>query len=139
MTIIFLTVIVIALTIAILAIFLFTIGVTLKRTADDLVDCLDNVKTIRHQAEGIGPAIERINQTGSTVVGAMPLLCEGAENVAVAKSAPYSDPHDPPVAVSAGAPSAEPPVAAAAPSAVPPQGVGYLDEEGRGEGYLDKS
>ena len=80
---------------------------------------------------------ERINQTGSTVVGAMPLLCEGAENVAVAKSAPYSDPHDPPVAVSVGTPSAEPAVAAATPSAVPQQGLGYLDEGGSGKGYLD--
>jgi hypothetical protein len=107
MTLIILSVVVIALLIAVLAIFLFTIGALLKRTADNLGDCVQSVKTVVGHATVIGPAIERINATGGTVVGALPLLCEAAESIAVAKSAPYADPSDP--------------------STVPSRGVGYLD------------
>jgi hypothetical protein len=113
MTLIVLTVIVIALLIAVLAIYLFAIGVLLNRTADNLDDCLQNVKTITQQAEVIGPAVERINGTGGVVVGALPLLCEGAERVA-AKPAPAA----------AGVTAAG--VAAATPAA-PRPGLGYLD------------
>lgn len=123
-----LTVVVIALLIAVLAIYLFMIGVLLNRTADNLDDCSMNVKKICSQAEVIGPAIERINETGGSVVGALPLLVDGAESVAVAKSVPYVDLSEAPH-----------PVLAPVPSAVPaaPPGVGYLDE-GRGSlGYLD--
>ena len=116
MTLISLSVVVIALFIAVLAIFLFTIGVLLNRTADNLDDSLQSVKKIAGQTAAIGSAIERINTTGGTVVGALPLLCEAAESIAVAKSAPYVDP-------------------SAAPSPVPSRGVGYLD--GGGLGYLD--
>jgi hypothetical protein len=129
MTLIVLTVVVIALLIAVLAIFLFRIGVLLNRTADNLDDCSQNVKNITHQAEVIGPGVVRINETGTTVLGALPLLCDGAENVAVAKGAPYADPSESPTAA---------PVAA--PSTVPPQGLGYLDRDKRGSlGYLDAS
>ncbi|MGH3752096.1 MAG: hypothetical protein ACRDRP_05270 [Pseudonocardiaceae bacterium] len=113
MTLISLSVVVIVLFIAVLAIFLFTIGVLLNRTADNLDDCLQSVKKIIGQATGIGPAIERINTTGGTVVGALPLLCDAAEKIAVAKSAPYDDP-----------------------SAVPSRSAGYPD--GGGVGYLDR-
>lgn len=103
MTLLVLTVVVIALLIAILAIYLFTIGVLLNHTADNLDDCVQNVKTIARQAEVIGPAVERINQTGGALVGALPLLHDCAESIA-AKSAP-------PV------PTPE----------APPRGLGYLD------------
>jgi hypothetical protein len=103
MTLIVLSVVVVALLIAVLAIYLFVIGVLLNRTADNLDDSLQNVKSIAEQAEVIGPAVERINGTGGVVVGALPLLCEGAERIA-AKPAPP----------------------AAAPT-VPPSGLGYLD------------
>jgi hypothetical protein len=103
MTLTVLSVVVIALLIAVLAIYLFVIGVLLNRTADNLDDCLQNVKTIAEQAEVIGPAVERINGTGGVVVGALPLLCDGAERIA-AKPAPP-----------------------ATTTAAPPPGLGYLD------------
>jgi uncharacterized protein YoxC len=74
MTLVFLSVVVIALLIAVLAIYLFVLGVLLNRTADNLDDSLQNVRTIAEQAEVIGPAVERINGTGGVVVGALPLL-----------------------------------------------------------------
>jgi hypothetical protein len=133
MTLIILSVVVIALFIAVLAIFLFVIGVLLNRTADNLGDSLQSVRKIAGQAAVIGPAIERINGTGATVVGALPLLCEGAENIAAAKSAPYTDPSAySPVAASVAAPSVDPPVAT---PAVPSRVGGYLD--GGGLGYMD--
>lgn len=124
MTLIVLTVVVIALLIAVLAIYLFAIGVLLNRIAENLDDCAQNVNKIAHQAKVIGPGVKRINETGGTVVGALPLLVEGAESVAVAKSAPYVD-------------SSETP--SAAPHAVPAtsRGLGYLDERRASVGYLD--
>ena len=158
MTLIVLTVVVIALLIATLAIFLLRIGGLLNRTADDLEDCAQNVKKISYQAEVIGPGVVRINETGTTILGALPLLCDGAESVAVAKGAPYGDPSE----ASYSAPAAPSPVVHEAPSpvtseapspvtretpygahaAVPagsPRGVGYQDADGhRGSlGYLD--
>jgi HAMP domain-containing protein len=115
---------------AVLAIFLFAIGVLLNRIAGNLDDCAQNVKNVAYQAEVIGPAIERINETGGTVVGALPLLREAAEQIGVAKSAPYVDsseasysaPYSAPPAVTSKVPAAVP--------AVPPRGVGYLDGTG---------
>jgi HAMP domain-containing protein len=144
MTLLVLTVVVIALLVATLAIFLFVIGVLLNRTADNLADCVHSVKNVANQAKVLGPAIERINETGGTVVGALPLLCDAAERIGVAKSAPYVDPSEAPYS----APSSAPTVTSEAPhpahSAVPavaasPGGVGYLDADGpRGSlGYLD--
>ena len=109
MTLIILTVVVIALLIAVLAVFLLAIGVLLNRIADNLDDSLGNVKKIAGQAEVIIPGVGRINQTGGVVAGALPLLIEGAEGVA-AKLAP---------------PPKEAP-RHAAPMAVP-AGVGFLD------------
>jgi hypothetical protein len=108
MTLIILTIVVIALLIATLAAFLFAIGVLLNRIADNLDDCLQNVKKIAGQAEAILPGVGRINQTGGVVAGALPLLIEGAEGV-IAKLA-----------------SSEKVPRHAAPAAVP-AGVGYLD------------
>jgi hypothetical protein len=108
MTLIVLTVVVIASLIAVLAIFLFTIGVLLHRVADNLDDCLQNVKKIAGQAEVILPGVGRINQTGGVVAGALPLLIGGAESLA-AKLAP---------------PKEAPLNAIPAPT---PAGVGYLD------------
>jgi hypothetical protein len=109
MTLIISTVVVIALLVAVLVIYLFVIGVLLNRTADNLDDCLQNVQTITEQAEVIVPGVERINDTGGVVVGALPLLYEGAERVAAQSAAP-----------------AAPAPAAAAPAPAP-RGVGYLD------------
>jgi hypothetical protein len=108
MTLIILTVVVIALLIAVLAIFLFAIGVLLNRIADNLDNCLQNVKAISGQAEVVLPGVERINQTGGVVANALPLLVDGAERIA-AKSTPPKEtpPNTTPMAI--------------------PTGVGYLD------------
>lgn len=108
MTLIILTVVVIASLIAILAVFLFAIGVLLHRIADNLDDCLHNVKTIAEQAVPVIAGVERINQTGQVVAGALPLLIEGAEGV-VAKLA-------------------SPQVASQTVRTAVPAGVGYLDQ-----------
>jgi hypothetical protein len=147
MTLIVLTIVVVALLVAVLAIFLFTIGVQLNRTADNLDDCSQNVKKIARQAEVIGPGVVRINETGTTVIGALPLLCDGAERIGVAKGAPYVDPSEArysapssvPPTVTAAAPAAAPSAAPVAVGAASPQGVGYLDgDEPRGSlGLMD--
>lgn len=87
MTLILLTVVVIALFVGVLAMFLFVIGVLLNRIADNLDDCLESVKTIAKQCEVIIPEVEHINRTGGVVAGALPLLYGGAERIA-AKLAP---------------------------------------------------
>jgi hypothetical protein len=91
MTLIILTVVVIWLLVAVLAIFLFIIGVLLNRVADNLDDCLGNVKTIAKQAEVVIPGVEHINRTGGVVAGALPLLYGGAERIAT-KLAPAPEP-----------------------------------------------
>ena len=83
MTLIVLTVVCIGALIGVLAIYLFVIGVLLNRIADNLDDCLGNVKTIAGQADVVIPSVERINQTGQVVAAALPLLVEGAEGVTV--------------------------------------------------------
>jgi hypothetical protein len=131
MTLVVLTIVVIALLVAVLALFLFRIGMLLNRTADDLDDCVQSVKTISRHADAIRPGVMRINETGTTVIGALPLLCDGAESVAVAKNAPYGD--------TPGTSSAAAHAAAPVPSMVPSQGVGYLDEAKGSLGYQDAS
>ena len=90
MTLIVLTVIVIALFIAVLANYLFMIGMLLNRIADNLGDCLQGVKNIRYQAEVVGPGVLRLNHIGKELVGALPLLYGGAERLIDAKSAPVA-------------------------------------------------
>jgi hypothetical protein len=87
MLLVIVTIVCVAALIAVLAIFLFIIGVLLNRIADNLDDCLGNVKTICQQAEPVLPGIEHINRTGGVVAGALPLLYGGAEKIA-AKVAP---------------------------------------------------
>lgn len=148
-----LTVVVIAVLVAVLAVFLFAIGMLLNRTANNLDDCARNVQNIATQADVIGPAIERINETGTTVIGALPLLCEAAELIGVAKSAPYVDPSEAPspapyysarshAAPAHAAPAPAPAAVPArnsytAPSSAPAQSVGYLDDDRGSHGYLD--
>lgn len=99
MTFIILSVVVIVLLIAVLAFFLFAIGVLLNRSADNLDDCLQNVKIIAEQAAVIVPGVGRINQTGEKLEGTLPLLYENAERID----------------------------ANSAPPAATPRGLGYLD------------
>lgn len=126
MTLISLTIVVIALLIAALAVYLFMIGTLLGRTAENLGDCLQNVRTIAGQAQAIGPGIKRLNKTGGELVGAMPLLIEDADAV-TAKLAPAAT-------TSSAAPTPAPTTSAATtgPRAgyldpAPATGVGYLD------------
>jgi uncharacterized membrane protein len=88
MILVVLTVVVIGLLIAVLAIYLFMIGVLLNRIADNLDDCLGNVKTIAQHAEVIIPGVEHINRTGGVVAGALPLLYGGAERIATKLAPP---------------------------------------------------
>jgi len=92
MFLIIMTVVVIGALIAILALFLFIIGVLLNRIADNLDDCLGNVKTIVTQAEVIIPSVEHINRTGGVVAGALPLLYGGAERIAAKVAPPVAAP-----------------------------------------------
>ena len=132
-----LTVVVIGLLIAALAVYLFMIGVLLKRTAAALGDCLQSVRTIAGQAQVIGPGVTRINTTGGQLLGAMPLLIEGADGVAT-KLAPSAAttpvPAAPAVPAAVGTPAASH-SGASAPEAIR-TGGGYLDAA-TGVGYLD--
>jgi hypothetical protein len=129
MTLIVVTVAIIGLLVAALALYLFMVGVVLNRVAGILADCLQSVRTVAGQVQVVGPGIKRLNKTGAELAGAMPLLLAGAEGVA-AKSAPSS-------AVLTTAPAVPVPTGSAAradagadvPGAVdPPVGVGYLDK-----------
>ena len=103
MTLIILTVVVIASLIAVLAVYLSVIGALLNRIADNLDDCLGNVKTITGQADVVLPGVGRINQTGDVVAGALPLLVEAAEGATTKLVPPQQVPQDTvPRTVSAG-------------------------------------
>jgi hypothetical protein len=69
-----LTVIVIVLLIAGLAIYLYWAGTLLDRIGGKLEGAADIVRGIVADAELIGPGVEHINQTGGVVAGALPLL-----------------------------------------------------------------
>jgi hypothetical protein len=128
MALIVVTVAIIGLLVAALAIYLFMVGVGLNRVAGNLGDCLQSVRTVAGQVEVVGPAIKRLNKTGAELSGAVPLMVEGAEGVA-AKSVPSS-------AVLATAPAVPAPTGSTArtdagagvPGAADsPVGGGYLD------------
>lgn len=76
-----LSVIVIVLLIAALAIYLFVVGSQLSRVAANLEDCADIVRTIVGNAQPIIPEVEHINRTGGVVAGALPLLYGMAEGI----------------------------------------------------------
>lgn len=125
MTLVVLTVVVIACLIAALAIYLFMIGALLGRTADGLGDCLHNLRIIAGHAQPIGSGVKRINKTGGDLVGAIPLLLEDADGVA-AKLAPAEAAADSAVVVQETA------------AATAHRSVGYQDPKPTGGvGYLD--
>lgn len=78
-----LTVIVIALFIAELAIYLYIVGTQLARVASQLEASAEVVWSVKHNAEPIEPGLERINNTGRVIAGAMPLLYGMAEGIVV--------------------------------------------------------
>jgi len=118
MTLIVLTVVVIASVIIALAAYLFLIGTALGRTAGTLGECLQSLRSIAGDAQSIGPGITRINQTGGELVGAMPLLLDDADAIAV-KMVPAM------TAPAASSPTTRPSVGLL--DGAPATGVGYLD------------
>jgi hypothetical protein len=149
MTLVIVTVVIIALLIAALAVYLFMIGELLGHTSTGLKDCLRSIRTIAGQAQVIGPGMNRINKTATDLIGAMPLLIEGANEVA-AKLAPSTvttpAPAAPVAPASAAHTSAPVGTAADTPSGAAgahamPSGKGYLDDRDNmatgSVGYLD--
>jgi hypothetical protein len=78
-----LTVVAIVLLVAELAIYLFVVGSQLTRVADQLEACSEVVWDIKHNAEPIESGVERINNTGRVIAGALPLLYGMAEGIVV--------------------------------------------------------
>ncbi len=94
-TLVVLSVILIAVLIAGLAGYLFIVGGQLTRIAGLLEDCSEIVAKIRSDAEVIGPGVERINNTGGVIAGALPLLYGMAEGIvtgATYEPAPEAEP-----------------------------------------------
>jgi hypothetical protein len=86
-TLIVLTVIVIVLLVAGLAVYLFWAGSLLNRIARNLEESFEAAATILSNARLIGPGVERINRTGGVVAGALPLLYGMAEEIVADVSA----------------------------------------------------
>lgn len=82
-TLVVLTVVDIVLLIAGLAIYLFIVGSQLTRVAGKLEECSQLVWSVKTNAEPIKPGLERINNTGGVVAGALPLLYGMAEGIVV--------------------------------------------------------
>jgi hypothetical protein len=80
-TLVVLTVIAIGLLIAGLAVYLFWVGTLLTRIAGNLEESAGLVQAIGNNAKLIGPGVEHINETGSVVAGALPLLYGMAEQI----------------------------------------------------------
>ncbi|MEM8924922.1 MAG: hypothetical protein AAGD35_15565 [Actinomycetota bacterium] len=80
-TLVVLSVALIALLIAGLALYLFIVGSQLTRIATMLEECAQLVWKIKANAEVIEPGVERINRTGGVVAGALPLLYGMAEGI----------------------------------------------------------
>jgi hypothetical protein len=80
-TLIVLTVIDIGLLIAGLAFYLYVVGSQLDKVGARLEECADLVWDIKRNAEPIRPGVERINQTGGVIAGALPLLYGMAEGI----------------------------------------------------------
>jgi hypothetical protein len=76
-----LSVVVIVLLIAGLAVYLYIVGSQLDRIAANLEECSVLVRTIERNAQVIEPGVEHINHTGGVIAGALPLLYGMAEGI----------------------------------------------------------
>jgi hypothetical protein len=76
-----LTVVVILLLIAGLAVYLWWAGSLLNRIAGNLEESFASAAEILGHAKLIGPGVEHINRTGGVVAGALPLLYGMAEEI----------------------------------------------------------
>ncbi len=83
-TLIVLTVLAIVSLVAVLAIYLYWVGMLLTRVADNLDDANERISTIVGHAALIGPGVKHINETGTTVATALPLLYTLAEKIVAA-------------------------------------------------------
>jgi hypothetical protein len=80
-TLVVLSVIAIALLIAVLAIYLYVVGTQLERIATNLEECYDIAGEIVGHAALIDPGLDHVNRTGGVVAGALPLLYGMAEGI----------------------------------------------------------
>lgn len=87
-----LTVVLIVLFIAGLAFYLAWVGALLARVATNLEHCDESVRTIAGHAAAIRPGVERINRTGASVAGALPLLYGFAEGIVGSVTPPVERP-----------------------------------------------
>ncbi len=92
-TLVVLSVILIGVFIAGLAGYLFIVGGQLTRIATRLEECAEIVWKINRDAKVIKPGVERINNTGGVIAGALPLLYGMAEGIVV--GATYEPDPDP--------------------------------------------
>jgi len=158
-----LTAVDVALLVAVLATYLFWVGVLLRRIADNLDHCLASVEQVERDGAVIIPGVQHINKSAGQVAGALPLLYGAAERIA-AKLAPAPAPA--PAASGNGSPSpvvtgdgAPAHVAVPGPTSIstgvpgpqyqPRHGRGYFDDDistgvsgpqhepRHGRGYLD--
>jgi len=81
-----LSVVLIVLLIAGLAIYLYVVGTVLTRVATNLEECSERVREIDADAALIGPGVEHVNRSAGTVAGALPLLYGFAERILVKAS-----------------------------------------------------
>jgi len=80
-TLVVLTVVVIGLLVAGLAVYLFWAGSLLNRIASSLESSFDSAAEILGHSKLIDPGVEHINRTGGVVAGALPLLYGMAEEI----------------------------------------------------------
>ena len=80
-TLVVLSVVLIVVFIAGLAGYLFVVGGQLSRIATLLEECAEIVSKINKDAQVIEPGVERINNTGGVIAGALPLLYGMAEDI----------------------------------------------------------
>jgi len=90
MILIVLTVVVIALLTAVLTTYLFMLGVLLNRIADNLEDGLQSMKMVFQKTHVVGPGVTRLNRIGGELIGALPLLCEAAEQLVAKPPTPVA-------------------------------------------------
>jgi hypothetical protein len=130
MILVVLTVVVIALMVAVLAVYLFLIGSRLNRIAGNLGDSLQSMTRIIDDSRKIGPGVIRINKTGSDIAGAVPLLLDDVDQL-VAKTTNSSTAAAPSAPTPAPAAAADPDTSTADPAVssqnAVPVGVGYMD------------
>lgn len=80
-TLVVLTVILITVLIAGLAVYLWIVGGQLTRVAGLLEECAQIVWKVKADAEVIEGGVEQINNTGGVIAGALPLLYGMAEGI----------------------------------------------------------